>query len=913
MIKLDLPDELALSYAEEPVLDLYSVGPWRIPDGLLDSLRQRAALAVADERVADWQAVGSVEYRRPTNGIAETIDHMLGFLFGGCSVRSGYWGDMFWSLTAPFLTNPASPSPSWNYLRTQNGTWRPPGWLLPATAGDDEQRRAAALSVLRSLCDLFVDIQPLEPRRAALALLIDERAQDEARHKRDLTAPVDTLPTDWARHADDETLAALPELSGNVAYLTWALDGFRSVHQHLLTAVGDGDAIGVALAQLILAAGTRPIPPEAGVAMGEELATSVEDLHLRYMSGFVPETWRDTTARWLVRATIRGELAACRAWLDMATRITGAINGLPGRATLPSVTVWVPISTFEWNIRSLLENRPLVNTLGARFKAAEQNAEQPTTGSDTPVVATPPRPEFDIIGQPELKSALEAVYSSSGPIRMLVAGPPGTGKGITVEALSEALKLRGLFQQPIWLPAAMVTERNSTGAIELLRYEVGRCDKLGLLVIEGLDEILSSGEASNEFGEELLRLFDSHPGLHLLALCDPGGDETIFSANPILARSFQIVRTQPFDRETFAQVFKLRLERSGLNADQATIDKAGETLSEMRPFRNLRNGHLVSAFIADASSRARTRTGEASPTVTAEDLPVEIEGIEPAGGDPMVELDALVGLEEVKEEVRLLAAEARAEEARREAGMTVRPPTRHLAFTGNPGTAKTTVARLLARIYNSLDLLSGGHLVEVSRAELVARYIGQTAPLVRAAVERALGGVLFIDEAYALAPPDSEQDFGQEAIATLVKLMEDNRDDLVVVVAGYEEDMDRFLSSNPGLSSRFARRIRFPDYDDVELVAIFRSMAAQTGIELADGVVERVGDILAATPRGPGFGNARFVRTLFERALGRQALRLTGSGEMDPDPAALRILLPEDLPAVEAPVVEGTGGSGQYL
>jgi SpoVK/Ycf46/Vps4 family AAA+-type ATPase len=284
-------------------------------------------------------------------------------------------------------------------------------------------------------------------------------------------------------------------------------------------------------------------------------------------------------------------------------------------------------------------------------------------------------------------------------------------------------------------------------------------------------------------------------------------------------------------------------------------------------------------------------------------------------GNPLMELDALVGLREVKDEVRLLVAEARVERARRAAGLEVAAPTRHLAFTGNPGTAKTTVARLLARVYNSLDLLSGGHLIEVSRAELVGRYIGQTAPLVRAAVERALGGVLFIDEAYALAPKDSEEDFGHEAIATLVKLMEDHRADLVVVVAGYEEDMDHFLSSNPGLASRFARRISFPDYTDAELGAIFRSIAASAGIDLAPGVEERVGELLASTPRGPGFGNGRFVRTVFERALGRQALRLTGAGDTDPDPAALRLLLPEDLPRAETHHrdPEQSASSGQYL
>jgi SpoVK/Ycf46/Vps4 family AAA+-type ATPase len=205
----------------------------------------------------------------------------------------------------------------------------------------------------------------------------------------------------------------------------------------------------------------------------------------------------------------------------------------------------------------------------------------------------------------------------------------------------------------------------------------------------------------------------------------------------------------------------------------------------------------------------------------------------------------------------------------------------------------------LARIYSSLELLSGGHLVEVSRVDLVGRYIGQTAPLVRAAVERALGGVLFIDEAYALAPIDADRDFGHEAIATLVKLMEDHRDDLVVIVAGYEADMDRFLESNPGLASRFARRLRFPDYDDAELLAIFVSMATRTGVVIGDGVEARLAEVLAATPRGPRFGNARFVRNVFERSMSRQALRVTSTSAAT-DPAALRLLLPEDLPAPES-------------
>ncbi|HEY7875603.1 MAG TPA: AAA family ATPase [Actinomycetota bacterium] len=905
MIRLDLPDELAPCFFEEPVLDLYASRPWRIPDGFLESLRHAVEQAVTDERVAHWVADGTDAWRRPTNGVPETLDLMLAFLFGACAVRSGYWGDMVWGIFDPYLAQPGAPwTPSWNYLRAQEGAWRPPGWLLPATAGDDSDRRRTAFEVLRSLVDVFEGLEPIEERRVELAKLCERRAGNEE----DLRAPVDTLADEWARAAEAPTMLTLPELSGPVGYVAWILDGLNDIHPYLRAAVGDGDEIEVAIAKLVLAAGMEQVPAELAVAGTSDMLARVEEHHRSLRGGFVPETWRDSTARWLVRATIRGELPACRAWLDMAMRLTGALNGLPGRARLPSGTVWVPVSTFEWNIRALLANRPIPNSLEARFRRPRPSEEEPPART-----AMPPPVVAGIVGQSELVTALDEAAASTGPIRILVAGPVGTGKGLAVDALADVLKTRGFAQPPVWLPAAMVNERTVSGAVELLRQEMDRCEGVRLLVLQDLDEMVSQGAAGAAVAAELLRALESRSEFHIVAVCDADRDSVIFATDPILARAFRVVRTRDFDEEMFRRVFLRKIARLGADANDATVADAARRLVGMRPFRNLRNGHLVSAFAVEAVERARSRTGEGRPTVGVEDLPDDIAG-GPAEGDPFSDLHALVGLEGVRQEVRLLAAEAKAERLRREAGIKVPPPTRHFAFTGNPGTAKTTVARLLARIYQSLGLLSSGHLVEVSRVDLVARFIGQTAPLVRAAVERALGGVLFIDEAYALAPEGSEEDFGHEAIATLVKLMEDHRSDLVVVVAGYEEDMDRFLASNTGLSSRFARRIRFPDYTDEELVAIFVSIAERTGITLAPGVVERVEGRLRTTPRGPGFGNGRHMRTLFERALGRQALRLT-AGEGAVDAAAVRTLLPEDLPEPEplGPDLESTASTGHYL
>jgi len=222
---------------------------------------------------------------------------------------------------------------------------------------------------------------------------------------------------------------------------------------------------------------------------------------------------------------------------------------------------------------------------------------------------------------------------------------------------------------------------------------------------------------------------------------------------------------------------------------------------------------------------------------------------------------------------------ARVHEMRRKEGLKVPAAGYHMVFSGPPGTGKTTIARLLGAIFHALGLLSKGHLSEVDRAELVAGYVGQTAIKTNRVVKESLGGVLFIDEAYSLAPGNSEQDFGREAIETLLKLMEDHREDLVVIVAGYRERMETFLESNPGLRSRFTRFIDFPDYEPDELALIFVRMSEEEGYSLAHGALDEVKNILNREyeARTGNFGNARLVRNLFERSLTSQANRLVNS------------------------------------
>ena len=313
-------------------------------------------------------------------------------------------------------------------------------------------------------------------------------------------------------------------------------------------------------------------------------------------------------------------------------------------------------------------------------------------------------------------------------------------------------------------------------------------------------------------------------------------------------------------------------ERDGLSGDRPAL-KADE-------------------FVTHVPAPAQPPT-EVVPAAEQEETPLPES--EPTLEELLAELDGLCGLEQVKQDVKSLINLVKVRRLREEAGLPVPPMSLHLVFLGNPGTGKTTVARLLARLYHAIGVLPKGQLVEVDRSGLVAGFVGQTALKTQEVIQKAIGGVLFIDEAYALVNQDNGNDFGREVIEVLLKNMEAHRKDLVVIVAGYSQLMEKFIHSNPGLESRFNKYFYFEDYDGAQLFTILQSMCVKNGYVLTpEGEALARRELMALyEDRDENFGNARDVRNLFEQAVARQSDRVARLEA--PTREQLMALRPEDL------------------
>ncbi|GAA1867551.1 AAA family ATPase [Actinomadura bangladeshensis] len=890
-----LPDHLEVLLTEEPVLDVYAHGPWRVPDGLYEEIRERAVAYNTDERAVVLTRRLSDFYGDRTSAAGAEQWSLLTFLLGASAVRGGSRGDVDYELLSDFLATPESAVRDPSAFFSQGGRWRPPGLWLPEPAGDDPERRAVMFELARAGLDVFEGLEPVERRRRALIGLFDRRAADPELREVDMSVPNGRLEDAWTSALTGEELAVLPELAGPVGYLGWACEGLDTAHRRLSEAVADGDGPDAALARLLLAAGAPVVPAELAVVLGTVRYENVEERFRAAREGFSAEAWQQDVRAWLARGLVAGEADAARAWLDMAVRVTGAAQGLPEAPVSPKCRV--PVRAFQTDLRRLFTVRRVFNTLAfGSGTSAEEPAEEARPGR----VAVP---EPGLVGQPELSRALRdavaARLAGERAVRLLIAGPEGTGKGTAAELAEAMLAEGGAVREALWVSDQVFASLGVSDAVLWLQARVREClEGRMLLVVDDLEKLAAHERCGAAAAEELRRLMARAPSLSVVALCRPGGDRRLFDANPALVRAFDVARTRDFAEDDFAELFALAVARRGARAAAQTAAAAGGMLRRTPPLLNLRGARLAEHLAAEAVAAARARwdaTAGDAAEVTDADLPQRLIAGRPADGDPLAELAAVVGIEPVKREVDALIAEARAARLRREAGMTARTRPRHLVFTGNPGTGKGRVARILGRIYADLGVLSSGHLVQVERADLLGEYASESVLRVRRAVEEAHGGVLMVRDAHALVSVSADAARGREVLDVLLTSVQAHTEDLVVVLTGPHAEMNGLLKAHPDLAEFFPRTIRFADLTDDELVQVFAAKAAASGFELAPGVLEEVRALVEAAPRERGLGNVRIMTNLLDRAVAMQGRRVLADGIVD-ETESLDVILVEDVP-----------------
>jgi SpoVK/Ycf46/Vps4 family AAA+-type ATPase len=494
---------------------------------------------------------------------------------------------------------------------------------------------------------------------------------------------------------------------------------------------------------------------------------------------------------------------------------------------------------------------------------------------------------------------------------MVFTGPPGVGKTVVAQAIADIFRALGILRKGHIVNADRSTlVAGYIGQTATKTLEVCKSALDGILFIDEAYALAPKDAGSGDFGREAIETLlkfmeDNRDRIIVIVAGYPQEMRRFIDANPGLQSRFRMTIDFPsYEAGELVQILRLMTKQNGYDLPPELDEKLIPWLEANRKRENWGNAREMRSLIEHAMGAQASRiSGDPNADLRKLELvdfadtigsvqkssgltPGRIIKVEPkkveaerTADQALDALERMIGLDSVKGEVNTMIATLEAEKRRRDQGMPVTPISRHMVFTGPPGVGKTVVARAIGDIYRALGVLRKGHVVETDRAGLVAGYIGQTAPKTLDKCKEALDGILFIDEAYALTPRDGS-DFGKEAIDTLLKFMEDNRERIIVIVAGYPNEMLGFIGTNPGLEGRFTKTIEFPAYSSDELIRIVRSMAASAEVDLPDAAVDKIKPWIADRIKSESWGNGRSMRTLLERAIEAQAVRLAK------DPAA---------------------------
>ncbi|MEV0942219.1 AAA family ATPase [Micromonospora wenchangensis] len=921
--RIDLPDHLVPLLTGSPHLNVFGPArPWVPPTGWLEDTRARLMAVAAREGLTDLPA-RMARLKPGTSMAVEEVKWLAqGALGASTSVSGPLWrlGDL---LVADHLTAPLTPTTD------PETTWQtqvmpvPPGRLFADS--DSPARRERIIRYYRDCLGILVEAPPFAERGHALATLYARIAEDPALLEQHRAGSRRQLAVQWGSALlGDAERAALPDYAGPADYLSWTLTGLRAAHQRLVDTVGaEAGSFDELVAAMLLKLG-KPVPAViATTGLGQDGFHAVLRAYDVLRPSFDYDVWYRTVFAWLDHAIIAGEAETARIWVGLEWSCATALNGWPGPHRDVQSGLFFCLRYLR-SLRMLGQPRPAVVNPLVSALADTPGPAQPTTAPPRPARPGGARDEHteqdamgvldDMIGMSPVKqrvvrlraeARVEALRRESGlpPARnrrhMVFAGNPGTGKTTIATIIGRVYAAYGVLASGHLVEVARAELLNGAKVTAAVRNALG-----GILMIN-VGRAVQENPAAREATATLTRLIEEHREDLVVVIAGQPKDVAEFLSSEVglAARFPNTFNFVDFTDDELVRLFEREAKASGFVPADGVLDRVRNLVTRMPRAAGFDNVRVVRNLVDESASHQAMRISRsAAPTVgqlaelLAEDItaPASVVLAPAHKGDPMAELDTLIGLPDVKAQVRLLVAEARAESLRTRAGLAVSRGSRHMVFVGNPGTAKTTVARLIARIYADLGLLGSGHLVEVTRTDLIGQYIGQTGPRVHAAFERALGGVLFIDEAYSLSMSDSPRDYGHEAIATLLKLMEDHRDDLVVIAAGYEVEMRRFFEANSGLASRFPTLLEFPDYDLDELVQIFTVLAHDAGYQLADGVPGRVRTTLARLSPGSSFGNGRTVRNLLEATVAKQAARIIELADAPTE--VVRKLVVEDLP-----------------